>query len=119
MITVAPGSIDQFVAEDDGMSIVMLNLLRFKAKAGRQRYFEYLEIAGPILSRHGAEILFVGNGTAALAAEPGQAWDAMALVRYPTRAHFLAMVGDPEYAIANELRMSALDEAVLQPMKPL
>ncbi|WP_368517969.1 DUF1330 domain-containing protein [Rhizobium sp.] len=119
MIKVAPADIDVFLAEDDGQPVVMLNLLRFKADGGRQRYLDYLAMAGPIVARYGAEILFAGDGATALCAEPGQSWDAVALVRYPKRSTFVDMIADPAYAVADPIRMSALEEAVLQPISAM
>ncbi|RAX40363.1 DUF1330 domain-containing protein [Rhizobium tropici] len=116
LIKVTAADIDRFLAEDDGQPIVMLNLLRFKADGGRQRYLDYLAMAGPIVARYGAEILFAGDGATALCAEPGQSWDAVALVRYPNRSTFVDMIADPAYAVADPIRMSALEEAVLQPI---
>ncbi|WP_222348656.1 DUF1330 domain-containing protein [Rhizobium leguminosarum] len=116
MIKVTVADLDRFLAEDDDQPIVMLNLLRFRADGGRQRYLDYLTMAGPIVARYGAEILFAGDGATALCAEPGQSWDAVALVRYPKRAAFVDMIADPAYAVADPIRMSALEEAVLQPI---
>ncbi|EHK75011.1 hypothetical protein SM0020_25856 [Sinorhizobium meliloti CCNWSX0020] len=119
MIKVTAADIDRFLAEDDHQPIVMLNLLRFKADGGRQRYLDYLAMAGPIVARYGAEILFAGDGATALCAEPGQSWDAVALVRYPNRSTFVDMIADPAYAVADPIRMSALEEAVLQPIRTI
>lgn len=119
MIKVTPADIERFLAEEDNQPVVMLNLLRFKADGGRQRYLDYLTMAGPIVSRHGAEIIFTGDGATALCAEPGQSWDAVALVRYPNRSAFVDMIGDPAYAVADPIRMSALEEAVLQPISTM
>ncbi|NKJ37530.1 DUF1330 domain-containing protein [Rhizobium sp. SG570] len=116
MIKVTAADIDRFLVEDDDQPIVMLNLLRFKADGGRQRYLDYLAMAGPIVARYGAEIIFAGDGATALCAEPGQSWDAVALVRYPKRASFVDMIADPAYAVADPVRMSSLEEAVLQPI---
>lgn len=119
MIKVTPADIDVFLAKDDGQPIVMLNLLRFKTDGGRQRYLDYLAMAGPIVARYGAEILFAGDRAPALCAEPGQSWDAVALVRYPNRSTFVDMTADPAYAVADPIRMSALEEAVLQPIRAM
>jgi uncharacterized protein (DUF1330 family) len=119
MITVSPETFERFLAEDDGQPVVMLNLLRFKPEGGRERYQEYLAKAGPLVVRHGAEILFAGDGLQALAAEAGQAWDAVALVRYPSRGAFAALMQDPDYANVDPLRLAALEEAVLQPVSPM
>ena len=114
MISFEQADLDRFLAEDDGEPIVMLNLLRFRPDGGRERYGEYLAMAGPLVEQYGAEIVFAGDGATALAAEPGQAWDAVALVRYPTRRAFAAMIADPGYEKAGPIRLSALSEAVLQ-----
>ncbi len=53
-----------------------------------------------------------------LAAEPGQEWDAVVLVRYPSREAFSRMVADPQYHAISHLRTEALTEAVLQATTP-
>ncbi|WP_437964321.1 hypothetical protein WMF04_31985 [Sorangium sp. So ce260] len=51
---------------------------------------------------------------------PGRpARDTVALVRYPSRRAFADMLADPEYAVADPVRMSALSEAVLQPTRSI
>lgn len=119
MNTLIPERLSAFLAEGDEGTIVMLNLLRFRSDGGRARYDEYLSKAAPILARYGAEIAFAGEGLPALAAEEGQAWDAIAFVRYPSRGAFAALVGDAEYAMVDPVRRSALEEAVLQPIVPM
>ena len=73
MLTLIEDELTRFMAEDDGRPIVMLNLLRFRPDGGQERYAAYLEVAGPIVARFGAEIIFVGDGSPALFAEHGQA----------------------------------------------
>ena len=119
MIAFTESDLNRFLAEDDGKPVVMLNLLRFKLDGGRERYFEYVSRVGPLVQRHGAEILYAGDGRTPLAAETGQAWDAVALVQYPTRRAFADMIAEPDYKTADELRMSALQEAVLQPLRSM
>ncbi len=116
MISFTPADLDRFLSEDDGKPIVMLNLVRFQPEGGRDRYLKYLSMASPLVARYGAEIVFAGDGATALAAEPGQAWDAVALVKYPTRRAFADMIADPGYQAADPVRVSALAEAVLQPV---
>ncbi|MCZ7436705.1 hypothetical protein O7598_09915 [Micromonospora sp. WMMC241] len=58
---------------------------------------------------------FAGDGQPALVAEEGQAWDAVLLVRYPSRTAFSRMVAEPEYQEVTRWRSMALEEAVLQP----
>lgn len=103
-----------FLAEDPEQPVVMLNLLRF-ADGGAARYDEYLQHFEPHAARVGARIVYYGHGTAPLVAEPGQAWDAVLLVSYPSRRAFAQMVRDPAYQARVHLRTEAVVEAVLQP----
>ncbi|WP_344632093.1 DUF1330 domain-containing protein [Streptomyces glaucosporus] len=108
----------RMLAEDPGGPVVMLNLLRF-APGGRPSYEEYARrLRERFLERYGAEVLYAGDGTTPLVAEDGQAWDAVLLVRYPSREAFSRMVADPEYQRVTALRTRALAEAVLQPTVP-
>lgn len=105
--------------EDDGGPLVMLNLLRF-ADGKRASYEEYMRLfAETFAERYGVKVIYAGQGSTALVAEPGQAWDAVLLVRYPNREAFSAMVADPEYRAITHLRSEALTEAVLQATVPM
>ncbi|MGC1211552.1 MAG: DUF1330 domain-containing protein [Micromonospora sp.] len=107
-----------FLGEDPQAPVVMLNLLRF-APGGRDSYARYAaELGETFLPRYGGEVLYAGDGARALVAEDGQAWDAVLLVRYPSREAFCRMVADPEYQHVTRLRTVALQEAVLQPTVP-
>jgi len=74
MISFTVAEVDRFLAEDDGEPVVMLNFLRFRPDGGRQRYFEYLKMAGPLVARYDGEIIFADDGATPLAPELGQAW---------------------------------------------
>lgn len=109
----------KFLTEDPGGPVVMLNLLRF-AEGGRASYDEYMRrFAETFAERYGVEVLYAGEGSTALVAEPGQSWDAVLIVRYPDRRTFAAMVADEEYRGITHLRSQALTEAVLQATVPL
>jgi uncharacterized protein (DUF1330 family) len=106
----------RFLAEDDGGPVTMLNLLRFKPDGGREAYGRYAAAIGPSLEKVGGTVVYFGDTTASLVAPPQDtAWDAVLLVRYPSRAAFSAMVADPDYQQITHLRTEALDAAVLQP----
>jgi uncharacterized protein (DUF1330 family) len=108
----------RYLAEDPGGPVVMLNLLRFRPE-GRASYEEYARVLGEVfLPRYGAEVIYAGDGSTSLVAEEGQDWDAVLLVRYPSREAFSAMVADPEYHAVTRLRTDALEEAVLQATVP-
>ena len=96
---------------------VMLNLLKF-GPGGRGRYEEYARHARSFLERYGAEVVYGGDCSSALVAPDNHDWDAVLLVRYPSRQAFSEMVADPAYQRITGLRTTALDGAVLQATIP-
>ena len=99
--------------------VTMLNLLRFRPDGGRESYQRYVaHLRQGVHDRYGLEVVYLGEGAPALAAEDGQAWDMVVLVRYPSRQAFVDMIGDPEYRAGEHHRREALLEAVLQPTQP-
>ena len=116
-MAVEPGDseLQRFLEDDDGRSLVMVQLLRF-AEGGRDRYLEYSRAAQPILARIGAQVLYAGECAEPLLAGDGQAWDAIVLVRYPNREAYAGMQADPGYLAIAQLRRAALSEAMLLPM---
>jgi len=121
MITLNTAALDDYLAEDPHGPVVMLNLLRFRPDGGIEKYSQYIEQFGStgVQARYGVELLYIGRGGVALAAETGQDWDMAALVRYPSRQHFVDMINDPDYQRFEHLRQDALIEAVLQATTPV
>ncbi|ADJ45867.1 hypothetical protein AMES_4042 [Amycolatopsis mediterranei S699] len=120
MIEIEDRALDTLLADDPGGPVVMLNLLRFRPDGGRESYQRYAEaLRAELNPRYGLEVVYIGNGDPALVAEDGQAWDMVALVRYPDRKTFAAMIRDPEYQAITHLRTEALLESVLQPTAPV
>ncbi len=120
MIAFGASDLEGYLAEDHEGPVVMLNLLRFHPDGGAEKYLAYaqsFETSG-INAKYGVEVVYVGRGGTPLVAESGQDWDMVALVRYPSRQHFVDMVGDPAYRAFEHLRTAALVEAVLQPTMP-
>jgi uncharacterized protein (DUF1330 family) len=110
----------RLLQEDPGGPVVMLNLLRFKPDGGRESYAKYAAaLRDTYLDKYGAEVVYAGHGSTALVAEDGQDWDAVLLVRYPSRAAFSRMVADPDYQQFTHFRTEALVEAVLQATVPV
>jgi uncharacterized protein (DUF1330 family) len=103
--------------EDPGGPVVMLNLLRFK-EGGRAGYEEYAREIRPFLEVLGAQVLYMGDCSTALVAPQGHEWDAVLVVRYPSREAFSRMVANPDYQEITSLRTDALEEAVLQATVP-
>ena len=110
----------RLLAEDPGGPVVMLNLLRFSPDGGRESYGKYADaLRDTYLAKYGAELLYVGLGSTTLVAEAGQDWDAVLIVRYPSRSAFSQMVADPDYQQFTHFRTEALTEAVLQATIPV
>jgi len=107
----------RFLDQGELGEVVMVNLLRF-AKGGREQYEAYAYAIEPFLVKVGGSIVYAGIAGEALVAEDGQAWDAIVIVRYPSRAAFSQMVADPGYQAITHLRTSALRETLLQPTTP-
>lgn len=98
----------------------MLNLLRFAPDGGRESYAAYAAaLRETYLPKYGAEVIYAGTGSTMLVAEPGQEWDAVLLVRYPSRDAFSRMIADPEYQQFTRFRTDALVHAVLQATVPV
>jgi uncharacterized protein (DUF1330 family) len=113
-----PEDIQKLLAEAGNGPIVMLNLLRYKPDGGRERYADYAAKTFPFLQGVGGEILYAGDTGLALVAPDSHEWDTVAIVRYPSAAKFLEMVGNPEYLEVSKIRSGALDAAVLQVTQP-
>lgn len=118
MVAFSPEVFETFIAKEDDLPVVMLNLIRFQPDGGREKYAQYLQMAQPVLARFGAKILFGGDGLPVLTTGDSQGWDVAVLVRYPRRSVFKAMTQDPEYQVAFQVGQAAIADIVLQPLKP-
>jgi hypothetical protein len=55
-------------------------------------------------------VLYAGDCSTALVAPDGHRWDALLVVRDPSRSAFLQMVGDPGYREITRLRTAGLED---------
>jgi uncharacterized protein (DUF1330 family) len=91
--------------------VVMVNMLRL---LDREAYRRYSELTMPLIKTRGGTVLWAGNGEAVAFGDPAaDRWDYVVLVRYPSRAAFLDMIGSPEYATANAHREQAVARHVV------
>ena len=127
-ITPSESQIEQLVADagtDDG-EVVMLNLLRFAATAGdggggsgQDAYARYGAKVITMVEERGGRVLWMGSPDQVVVGDvDADAWDAVALVRYPNRAAFIDMVTQPSYSDAHEHREGGLERTVLLAMTP-
>ncbi|MBA1274973.1 DUF1330 domain-containing protein [Stutzerimonas azotifigens] len=105
--------------------ILMLNLLRYNEQAayppgsshrpcsGREAYARYSRVALQHLRAVGAEVEIMAQAHAALIAPPGEDWDELLLVRYPSKDAFLSMIANDDYLAASEHRTAALADSRL------
>lgn len=107
----------RYLTDDPGGPVVMLNLLKYRP-GGERSYHAYSAALEEYLPSIGAEVLYVGDCSTTLVAPTTWDWDALLIVRYPSRQAFSAMVADPSYQSVTHLRTEALTEAVLQATVP-
>ena len=107
----------RLLAEDPGGPVVMLNLLKFR-DGQRASYARYAREIQPFLAQVGAETVYAGDCSTTLVAPDAHDWDAVLLVRYPSRRAFSQMVANPDYQQITSLRTEALSSAVLEATVP-
>jgi len=105
----------------DDAPVVMLNLMRFREKSldgngsGWDAYLRYSRLTITLINAQGGTIIWAGDAEAvALGVPDKHRWDYVALVRYPSRAAFLARMQSPDYAVANvERENGCADHAIV------
>jgi uncharacterized protein (DUF1330 family) len=105
-------------AENDA-PVVMINLLQFKP-GGDDSYRRYAKEVQPFLESVGAEVLYAGDASHVVVGPSDKSWwDAIVVVRYPSRAAFVSMATNPEYHDkANVHRVAALESTHLIATEP-
>ena len=97
------------VAKGVNAPIVMLNLLKFKAKAaykdgradtasGREAYNRYGAEMVQFVTAHGGRVLFMGEVKSLVIGNVEEMWDAVALVEYPSSEAFVKIAMSSEVA---------------------
>ena len=112
---------DGLGALSDDAPVVMLNLMRFRERSldgngsGWEAYLRYSALTIKLIKAQGGTIVWTGEAEAvALGVPDRHRWDYVALVRYPSRAAFLAMMNSAEYAAANvERENGCADHAII------
>ena len=122
------GQIEQLLADSERLDgeVVMLNLLRFKARAdsdgggsGEESYAPYAELAIQKVTERGGRVLWTGRPDSVVIGDADDdRWDAVALVSYPNRKAFIDMVNDPDYQRGHGDREGGLDRMALLAMTP-
>lgn len=116
-----PEQFRALVESEDASPIVMVNLIRFKERAtgidegrtGAEAYATYGQNIAPYLAEVGGEVLMATNSVESVIGPEDAEWDAVILVRYPSRKAFVAMISNPGYLKEHEHRVAGVDEARL------
>ena len=116
--------VEALMADDSGRPVVMVNLLKFLAKAvypdgrtsdltGRQAYDLYGAAMQKVIEENGGRLLFGGDIASLVIGEVGDLWDTCILVEYPSAAAFAAIVTSPEVAEIGVHRAAGLEGQLL------
>jgi uncharacterized protein (DUF1330 family) len=104
--------------------IVMLNLLKFRAKAqyadgrktdltGEQAYGLYAQRMRIFVEREGGRFIFAGDIKSVVIGEVEDVWDLAGLVEYPSSAAFARIATSPEVAEIAVHRAAGLEGQLL------
>jgi uncharacterized protein (DUF1330 family) len=115
---------EQFIAlasAPDERPVVMINLLKFKTgpgpgdeSSGAASYNQYSDKVRPMVEAQGGKLLWMGRVDQVLIGDSdADAWDAAALVQYPSRKAFIEMVTSKDYNEAHQHREDGLERTVL------
>lgn len=112
------------LADSSPEPVVMLNLLRFRARAeypdkrhsdltGRQAYMLYAEPMQILVAREGGRFLFSGEVQSMVIGSVDEIWDLAALVEYPSATAFATIASSPEVAAIGVHRTAGLEGQLL------
>jgi uncharacterized protein (DUF1330 family) len=116
--------VEELMADTSDGPVVMLNLLKFRAKAvypdgrpseltGRQAYGLYAAPMQKVVEDGGGRVLFGGAIASLVIGEVDGLWDTCLLVEYPSAAAFAAIVTSPEVAEIGVHRAAGLEGQLL------
>ena len=105
--------------------VAALNLFQFNAQAqyqpgdpeygtpeadvsGREAYARYGESAGPFIMELGGKVVFSTPVDQVMIGGEDPAWDLAAVMYFPTRSAFIAMLSDPAFQDSSRHRKAAL-----------
>ena len=110
-------AVQRLAADPSRGPIAMLNLLKFKADGGQERYSEYVAAVMPLLEKIGARVIYLG--TCGELVIGNETWDRLAVVEYPNAGEFVGMLRSDEYLAIEHLREESLDRSVLYQTEPV
>lgn len=114
----------ELMGDTSAEPIVMLNLLKFRAKAeypdgrktdltGRQAYNLYGEAMRKVVEREGGKFLFMADVKSLVIGMVDDMWEIAALVEYPSSAAFARIASSPEVTEIGVHRAAGLEGRLL------
>ena len=119
--------IQALLSSDIDTEIVMLNLLKFKARStkegaavsGADEYANYGAAALQMVEARGGRVVWSGQPRHVIVGDPGDHdWDMIALVAYPSRDAFIEMASSQSYSEVAKNRSAGLAYQLLLPTRP-
>ena len=117
----------QFRENDRAGPIHMLNLVRLRDRAaygdgrtatGAEAYAAYGRESGPVFTRLGGRIVWMGGFELMVIGPSQERWDHCFIAEYPSVAAFVEMIRDPVYREAVKHRQAAVEDSRLIRLKP-
>jgi len=113
-----PEQLETFAENPSEGPLVMINLLRLAKGEGAGEYGEYAKKIAPIFARVGARMIYTGSYDSAVIGDPGESFDAIAIVEYPNREAFLGMLDSEAYQAIHPHRDRGLESQWLLASTP-
>ena len=117
-----PEQIDRFIAASGDAPVYMVNLLKFKDRAtykdgedisGAAAYQRYAKGFADYVRPHGVEPIYGGKNLATLIGEGLEAWDAVAIVKYPSAKLMIELTSAEGYRKIHKHRRAGLEGQLL------
>ena len=102
----------------DSGPVVVLNLLKFKSGESLDTYLDYVSRVMKECGDSEIELIYGGELKEQIQGDIGD-WDAVLVVRYPSRRHVYEMFRSETYQAINPLAEAALEKRVLWPSEPV
>ena len=105
----------QLMAYPKNTPVVMVNILKFKAKVedtnktGAEIYARYLKNVQPFIAKVQAKLIWKGKVASTVIGDSLDVPNVILLVEYPSVEHFLSMASNPEYQKVAQDRTIALE----------
>jgi uncharacterized protein (DUF1330 family) len=111
----------RLVASPEDGPVVLVNLFRFRERAayetpgddtnvsGRDAYLRYSVRFGEVLAASGGRVLYAGDIAGVFLGEVEEAWHAVAIVEYPSRAVLADILKSPALEAIKHHRLAGIE----------